>query len=183
MRPEQFASRHSSDESRREVIRVLAFAQNDNGWPLGILQAIAPDLAHALTQWTGKYCGDIRREQESGSVVPGSAADILQRNFADLPLWEDQATHVSKSSAHFDQHQLGDELRLRSFMGCCAPGFTFAYVAQPRSTLKFAELKSARLIGALTTENFEREVVLPPGAKFQVIARDIVSRTITLREI
>lgn len=158
-----------TEEARKRVISVLAHAGNDNGWPLAMLAVLEPRLSRGLAAWTAGGYEDIRKAQESGSAVDGSSADCLNQTISLLPYWSGSATHVSKDARWFDRVSNG-LLELKSMMGCCAPGFTFAYVSCPRAILSFTQLKSARLIGALTTENCEREVVLLPGTRLRVVS-------------
>ncbi len=177
-----FTSKYSDDSALLAAIRVLAGGRNDNGWPLGMLSVLAPDLAMALDQWTAGGYEEIRNAQEEGRVKAGSPADQLIKNFSKLPLWGGRATHVSKSPELFDRIRNEGKITLSSFMGCCAPPHTFAYVSKPSATLRFTKLSSARLVGALTHENLEREVLLPPGASFDLVDWDMGNRNLTLHE-
>jgi hypothetical protein len=163
------------------TISTLAHAENDNGWPLAMLEAIEPRLSRGLHAWTAKDFGAIRKAQEQGALHVGTIAQDLADTIELLPKWNDSATHVSKDSTWFERLSAG-YLELRSFMGCCAPGYNFAYVSHPRARLAFTGLKSARLIGALTRENLEREVVLLPGSRFRVSTVDMRTATIHLVE-
>lgn len=178
-----FREKYGGGEIRLRVIATLAFASNDGGWPLGMLEVIAPGLARSLQHWTAGGYASIRRAQELGHVVQGSPADILQTSIEDLPAWRGRAVHLSKSLDLFDRVRNDRELKLRSFMSCSAPPFTTAYVAgREVVTLKFTKLRTARLIGALSTENLEREVLLPPRARF-ALARAEAGRVLILHEM
>jgi hypothetical protein len=179
---ELFRQSYQNEPELSAAIAVLARHKNDDGWPLGMLTALKPELARALEHWSAEGYEDIRHAQENEAVVLGSDAHNLQANFHLLPLWRGRAIHVSKDPLWF--HRLRDErLTLKSFMSCCAPGHTFAYVSNPAATLVFTRVITGRLVGALTTENLEREILLPRGALFRVRALDLSTRTIKLTEI
>lgn len=179
---ETFRQTYQNEPELSAAIAVLARHKNDDGWPLGMLAALKPELARALEHWSAGDYEDIRHAQEHDAVEPGSDAHNLEANFDLLPLWRGRAIHVSKDPLWF--HRLrGGRLVLKSFMGCCAPGHTFAYVSNPAATLLFSRLITARLVGALTTETLEREILLPPAATFRVHAIDAVAKTIKLTEI
>lgn len=177
-----FARKYSDHAARADAIRLIARAKNDNCWPLGMLRVLAPELAFALKHWTASGYETIRNAQEGGRVVAGSPADKLLKNFPELPLWRGRATHVSKSPELFDRIRNDRKLTLGTFMGCCAPSHTFAYVSRPSAMLRFTKLRSARLVGALSEENLEREVLLPPGANFALVDWDMGKRILTLHE-
>ena len=170
-----------SEQARAEVIKTLALAESDGGWPLAMLDAIEPRLSRGLMGWTAKDYGAIRRAQEMGDLAACPLASELAQTVSLLPRWEGDATFFSKNATWIERLATGF-LELRSFMGCCAPGYTFAYVSCPRATLQFANLKSARLIGGLTRENLEREVLLLPGTRFHVVDIDKLTNTVHLAE-
>lgn len=178
----EFSKRFASENClMKSVIETIATSPNDNGWPLAMLTALQPSFANALRYWSAQGYKEIRYAQESESVVVGSPAYHMEANFSLLPLWNAQATHVSKDPNWFSRLQCGT-FELRSFMGCCAPGYTFAYASSPVATLKFSSLKTARLVGALSAENLEGEVLLPKGAVFRVTSMDRATKTIYLTE-
>jgi hypothetical protein len=177
-----FARTYSGEDLRLQAIATLARAKNDNGWPLGILEVLLPELAGALADWTAGGYESIRRAQEAGRVATGSAADLLQKNFAALPRWRGTAVHLSKSLDFFDQLRNERELTLRSFMCCSAPPYKTVIDGPDVVTLRFTKLLTARLVGALSTENLEREVLLPTGARFAVVGADI-GRVLILHEV
>lgn len=166
----------------RAVVTVLAHAKNDNGWPLAMLAVLRPKFAKALADWTANGYEEIRQQQESDTVRLGTHAKHLERHFSLLPKWHGEAVHISKDEEWFQRVRYGI-LELKSFMGCSTPGNTFAYVRYPAATLKFNSLKTARLVGALTKEICEGEVLLPKGSIFQVTSVDKQSRLIFLEEI
>jgi hypothetical protein len=177
-----FAQNYSREASRHQAIATLARAKNDNGWPLGMLKVLVPELASALENWTAGGYELIRRAQEAGHVASGSAADLLQKHFAALPRYRGRAVHLSTSLDFFDQLRNTRELTLHSFMSCSAPPYKTAIHGLDVSTLRFTKLLTARLVGALSTENLEREVLLPPGARFAVVRAD-TSRVLILHEL
>jgi hypothetical protein len=180
---EAFAKKYSSRSLRLQVIATLARAKNDGGWPLEILEVLMPELARGLRSWTGRGYQSIRGAQELGYFAPGSATDLLQRNLSELPLWRGKAAHLSKSLGFFDRVRNDRTLALRSFMSCSAPPYTTAYVDGPDViTLRFTKLLTARLVGALSTENLEREVLLPAGSRFSVVRAD-KGRVLILHEM
>lgn len=166
----------------KKVITTIAKAKNDNGWPLGMLGALQPQLAKALEYWSAGGYESIRREQESDAVSPGNHASHLEAYFSLLPLWKGEAQHFSKDRGWFNRLACGT-LELKSYMGCCSPGHSFAYADPPSAVLKFTKLKTARLVGALTTENLEGEILLPKRAIFHVVSVDKSSKTICLEEM
>lgn len=166
----------------KSAIATIANAKNDNGWPLAMLNALQPQLAKALGHWSAGGYDDIRREQEAGTVISGTHASHLETYFSLLPRWNGEAQHFSKDHGWFNQLACGT-LKLKSFMACCSPGHSFAYANPPAVILKFTLLKSARLVGALTTENLEGEVLLPKEAIFRVISVDKVSQAVCLKEM
>jgi hypothetical protein len=163
------------------VVSIIAMSPNDNGWPLAMVRVLEPKLANALGHWTAGGYEDIRRSQEQSTVAPDSHAYNLEQYFSLLPLWPGDAQHVSKDRKWFERLECG-EFEAKSFMGCCSPTHTFAYVSVPAVTLKFSLLKTARFVGALTTENFEGEILIPKGARFEVTALDKSKRIIYLEE-
>jgi hypothetical protein len=165
----------------KAVISKIAKANNDNGWPLGMLEALHPKLGKALCFWSAGGYEEIRQAQESGAVKPISYAAHMEAYFPLLPRWRNTARHFSKDPKWLDL-ATGELLELKSFMSCCSPGFIYAYANPPRATLNFAKLKSARLLGALSKENLEGEVLLPRGAVFRVVSVNIVSRIVLLEE-
>lgn len=184
MGEEQFSRPYQASRSLRlRAIKALADHKNDNGWPLGILKALNEELSEALADWSAGGYEDVRKDQEANNVLPGSTADKLERNFDDLPLWKEHATHYSKVSTLYERLKNGGGFELRAFMSCCAPGYTPAEVAHPRSTLLFTKLKSARLVGALSTTSLEHEVMLPAGSRFEVVSVDEITRLIKLKEL
>lgn len=177
-----FRNRFANDiRLMKSVIATIAKSQNNNGWPLAMLGALQPQLASALEHWSAGGYEDIRCAQESGDVKIGTHAHNMEIHFSLLPLWHGEAIHVSKDPEWFSRLECGT-LELKSFMGCCAPGHTFAYVSAPAAILKFSSLKTARLVGALTTENLEGEVLLPKGAMFRVVSVHKASNTICFAE-
>jgi hypothetical protein len=106
----------------------------------------------------------------------------LEQHLKYLPRWRGIARHYSKSARWFEVLAKG-HLQLESFMGCCKPSYTFAYALDYAAVLIFTELRSARLVGALTLENCEGEVILPRGATFKVISADRASREVVLAEV
>ena len=168
--------------SKKKIIRLLADRENDGEYPLAILREINEDLSEALTAWTSGHYEKIRCSQESGDVGSGSLAYKLQSNLNDLPSWKKRATHYSNESLLYDQLYDRREFTLLSCMSCSAPGFKPAEVSMPMSTLVFRELKSARLVGALSTTNCEHEVILPANSNFKVIRVDRSNREIFLEE-
>lgn len=177
-----FTLNYSLGNARLQAIRVLAHTKHDNGWPLGMLHVLAPELAPALEEWTAGGYEAIRLAQDEDRVRPGSPADMLLKHFPDLPLWRGTATHVSKSADLFDRIRNERGLTLTSFMGCCAPLHTFAHVSNPKATLRFTKLRTARLVGGLSTEGLEREVLLPAGARFILTKWNMAGRVLTLHE-
>ena len=165
---------------REEMIAVLASAEFDGEWPLGLLKAFDPQLARGLTCWTAGGYEEIRKAQETGKIKAGTAAFDLAESFHRLPIWHGPITHASKDKSWFTRLPAGETLVLKSFMGCCAKGHSFGYATTPAATLSFTKLKSARLVGALSKENMEREVLLPDGARFSVVSVDLSSRFIHL---
>ena len=183
MGEEDFGQRYSSPKSLRDkVILLLADRENHGDVPLGLLRGINPELSDALRAWSAGDYEKIRKAQESNSVVAGSMADKLQRNFEDLPLWKKEATHYSKVSFLYKLLKDGGEFTLKASMSCSAPGFRPAEVSVANSTLVFKNLRTARLVGALTTTMLEHEVMLPAGATFTVVDVDHAKRLITLEE-
>ena len=144
-----FARKYSDHAARVDAIRLIARAKNDNGWPLGMLRVLVPELAFALKHWTAGGYETIRNAQEGGCVIAGSPADKLLKNFPELPLWRGRATHVSKSPELFDMIRNERKLTLGSFMGCCAPLHTFAYVSRPNATLRFTKLATGYLVAVI----------------------------------
>lgn len=178
-----FRERFTKDANiMRLVIETIAKEKNDNGWPLGMLNVLVPELAEALKSWTAGGYEGIRREQEISRIKPGSNAHRLETYFPLLPKWDNEAYHFSKDNTWFCRFKQVPRLELKSFMGCCSPGHSFAYVSNPAVVLKFSALKTARLVGALTTENCEGEVLLPRGATFRVASIEQFSNTIFLEE-
>lgn len=164
---------------QKKIINSLALAENDNGWPLGMLAIIRPRLAGALTSWSAGGYDEIRRAQEAGS--PHVHAAAINDEFHFLPKWSDRVTHVSKDDAWFSVFADGS-YQLRSFLSCCGSDGSFAYVSHPAVTLVIDHPKTARLLGALTTENFEQEVIFPNNTSFRLKRMDIASRRIHLIE-
>jgi len=182
MSEDAFRKRFAGDKCLMEsVIATIANSPNDNGWPLAMLGALKPQFASALKHWSAGGYEEIRHAQESDNVMVGTSAHNMETHFPLLPHWRGEATHVSNDSGWFSRLECGT-LELRSFMGCCAPGYTFAYVSEPTAVLKFSSLQTARLIGALTTENLEHEVLLPKGATFRVVSVHKEIKTICLSE-
>lgn len=181
---EEFGRRYSSPKSLREkMILLLADRKNHGEVPLDLLRGINPELSDALRAWSAGEYEKIRKTQESNSVVAGSMADKLQRNFKDLPLWQKVATHYSKVSVLYKLLKNGGEFTLKASMSCSAPGFRPAEVSVANSTLVFRKLKTARLVGALTTTMLEHEVMLPANAKFLVVDVTHAGQLSTLEEI
>lgn len=177
-----FRKRFTSDKGLMEsVISIIANSPNDNGWPLAMLGTLQPKLANALKDWSAGGYEEIRHAQESDNVIVGTTAHDMETHFSLLPLWYGEATHVSKDPRWFNRLECGT-LELTSFMSCCAPGYTFAYVSKPATVLKFLSLKTARLVGALTTENLEHEVLIPKGTTFRVVSAHKATNTICLSE-
>ena len=92
-----------------------------------------------------------------------------------------RVTHVSKDDAWFSIFAAGS-YQLRSFLSCCGSDGSFAYVSHPAVTLVIDRPKTARLLGALTTENFEQEVIFSNNTIFRSKRVDISNRTIHLVE-
>lgn len=179
---EAFKSEFTSNRRLiKSVIRTIAKSPNDGDFPLGMLEVLEPQLARALASWTSGGYEDIRRAQETDMVKAGTLAHHLETLFPLLPLWHGEANHYSKDASWFNQLE-GERLELKSFMGCCAPGYTFAYAIRPAAILKFTSLRTARLVGALTKENCEGEVLLPKGAVFRVVSLSEKRKTICLEE-
>lgn len=166
----------------KSVIAIIANTKNDNGWPLAMLDSLQPQLAEALRHWSAGGYEDIRRAQETDTVRFGTHANNLETHFSLLPPWHGDAQHFSKDPGWFDKVACGT-LELKSFMGCCSPGHIFAYATRPAAVLRFTALKTARLVGALTTENMEGEVLLPKGAIFRVVSEDKFTNIISLEEM
>lgn len=169
----------SNDRAQKTVIKVLAESENDNGWPLAMLHAIKPDLAEALRQWSAGMYEDVRLAQERS--LSNEVADVMEAELHNLPRYRDCVTHVSKDSAWFERFQ-GGRLELRSFLSTSGIGGSFAYAAKPAVTLRIERPRRARLIGALTTENFEREVLFPKGTCLRLVRMDRVRKVIDLVE-
>ncbi len=180
---EEFHKTFTKNESLMKlVIATIAKAKNDNGWPLEMLAALQPKLAKALESWSAGGYEDIRRVQEDNAGGAGIHACYLETYFSLLPEWKGEAQHFSKDRGWYKRLACGT-LELKSYMGCCSPGHSFAYADPPSAVLKFIKLKTARLVGALTTENLEGEILLPKGAIFRVVSVDKSSKTIYLEEM
>lgn len=165
----------------KSVIATIANAKNDGLWPLAMLSAFQPQLSDALLHWTAGEYEDIRKEQESRIVKVGSPAHHMEQHFSLLPLWHSDAYHFSKDPAWFKQLECGT-LELKSFMGCSSPGHVFAYALPYAVVLKFSSLSTARLVGALTADHLEGEILLPRGSIFRVVKLHKRSKTIYLEE-
>lgn len=181
--PEEFHKAFTNNESlMKSAIATIANAKNDNGWPLGMLDVFQPQLASALTYWSAGGYEDIRHAQENNAVGIGTHACHLETYFSLLPRWGGVAQHISNDYGWFNRLACGT-LKLKSFMSCSSPGHSIATVDKPEAVLKFTMLKTARLVGALTTEVLEGEILLPKGAIFRVVSVDKSSKTICLEEM
>lgn len=169
------------DSIGKAVISVLAHAKYDNGWPLEMLHELSPNLADALKDWSANGYEKIRTAQEADNTASLNHAIFLESEFFLLPIWHGTVRHYSKDLSWYNRLKAG-QLQLQSFMGCCSNGHTFAYALNYAVILEFTNLKSARLVGALTTENCEGEVLLPKGSIFRVVSVDHNSSTIYLEE-
>lgn len=147
-----------------------------------MLKALRPDFADALDYWARRGYYRIRHAQEHGNTGSVPEALILQGGISVLPVWRGRATHFSKGPEWKEKLASGS-LRLESFMGCGQPGYTFAYALDWRTRLTFMQLRSARLVGFLGAEYGEGEVLLPPGARFEVVERDEAMTEVLLREV
>ncbi len=165
----------------RSVIATIANAKNDGLWPLAMLRAFQPQLSNALLHWTAGESENIRKEQESRMVKVGSHAHHMEQYFSLLPVWHNEAFHFSKDPAWFKKLECGS-LELKSFMGCSSPGHTFSYTLPHAVVLRFSSLKTARLVGALTTDHLEGEILLPRRATYRVVNIHKRSKTIYLEE-
>jgi hypothetical protein len=179
---ESFRDQFSKNKRILEsTICTLANAKNDGSWPLAMLRMIQPGLALALEHWTAGGFEAIRREQEADLINAGTHAHNMETYFSLLPLWHDTVRHYSKDPLWFRRLESGT-IKLNSFMGCSASGSEFAYALPPTVVLEISELKTARLVGALTLDHLEGEVLLPKGAVLKVIKLDKRSKTIYLKE-
>lgn len=166
----------------KSVIATIARANNDHPWPLAMLRALQPKLADALTHWSAGGFEDIRIAQESDTVALDSHAGYLERYFSLLPKWHKNVQHVSKDPEWLSR-VAGGTLVLKSFMSCSASGYNIASISPPCTILKFTNLTSARLVGALSTEILEGEVLLPREAVFSVVSKNYSSKIIVLAEV
>lgn len=177
----EFRKTYAAPQAKATLIALMAHQEYDNGWPLALLRELEPTFADALERWSGSSYEEIRRRIERGEAALDVYAKAMVDKFDLLPLWSGPVTHVSKDSGWLTRLQKGN-FRLPSFMSCCAEGYTHAYVHEPSAVLRFTALRTARLLGALTTESLEKEVLLPPGALFRVVKQEDW-RTILLEEI
>ena len=177
-----FSARYCGTALENEAITILARAKYDTAWPLAMLSLIRPQLAEALSFWTARGSTAVRNAQMNGNYDVCPQALSLEREISHLPLWKSSAIHYTKSRALLDKLKLHSIHKLESFMSCCPPGSSFAYVHDPVAVLVFTKLKSARLIGALTEEPHEREVLLPRGASF-IVVNDENPHDINLEEL
>lgn len=177
-----FRDELAADTDRmKDVIATLAKAPIDCLWPLAMLITLHPEFGHALDYWSSGGYEEIRQAQEADMVETGTHANHMETNFSLLPQWRGKARHFSKDSSWFKRLECGT-LELQSFMSCCSPGHSYAYVVPPAAVLEFSSLRSARLIGALSLEHSEGEVLLPKGAAFRVVSVRERSKTICLEE-
>ena len=183
LKDENAFKKKARDNGITETISALAHAEYDNGWPLGMLKTIQPQLAAGLKAWTAGESEAIRRDQELNKIKARTASFYLEKTFELLPIWHQTVTHASKKSDWLTRLPVGSTFELKSFMGCCTEGYSYAYASPPNATLSFSHLTTARLIGALSSENMEREAILPKGARFLVKSVNQSSKIIHLVQI
>ncbi len=179
----EFSITYGTDvETIKLMIEVLAKADYDNGWPLDMLEAIIPQFANALRFWTAGGFEDYRNAQKG---ICRKATDIVtnfENHFHLLPLWQDKVRHYSKDKSWLHKC-LGEKLTLDSQMSCCKRGYKYAYALDYSAVLVFNKLKTARLVGSLSTENCEGEVLLPKGSTFEVISINYENKIILINEV
>ena len=133
----------------------------------GILSYLRPNLHRLIEHWTGGNYSDIRDGQENNTLDDETQQEISNflMEWHLLPLPDRDFIHYSKDD-HWDSLEVGQELHLKSFMGCAPHGRK--HTGNGPARLRFQPSLQARFLGAFTMEQNEREVLIRPNAKFVV---------------
>ena len=179
----EFKEMYGKDlEIEKSVIETLANTEYDSVWPLNMLESIRPEFAQTLKLWTAHGFDDFRKTQNGSSRKLINEVKIFENNLHLLPRWNQEVHHFSKSNCWYELKP-NTTYKLDSQMSCCKKGYTHAYALDYAVVLIFKKLESGRLIGSLSTENCEGEVLLPKGTKYKVTSIQKKRREITLEEI
>jgi hypothetical protein len=172
-----------TDVEAKEIIGELAVSGEvtDEHWCMHILRYLRPQVHDFLSKWTAGRSGEIRAVQEfgGGSEEMMGLIEGFLKNFWLFPQTNKSFIHYSKDNTWHLRLKKGHVFQPRSFMSCAIMGSDFVYAATPR--LSFAPSKQSRYLGALTKECSEREVIIPPGAKFEVL--DVEGGVVVLSDI
>lgn len=169
-------------EEKRRAVRVLAKARCDGEWPWHMVGFFYPAFAEAIKQWSMGGWEDIRLAQCGRGTKLSSEMEVLARHFRLLPRWKRTAYHFSNDRQWFSRLKDGG-LTLDSFMSCTTDQSGKYINTTPESVLVFSGLSSARLLGSISREPWEKEVLLPVGAIFTVSRFDPTTRRIYLQEV
>jgi hypothetical protein len=174
----------SDERLRRRVIGTLARLSRKNkikegNAPLIILTSIDPELGDAVRAWTSGRFAAMRAAQEKEQGDYFDAVRRLESGLRHFPLWKKEVRHTSAHGPRWQEILSTGRLELTSFLSCSRLGYKTDYAFN--ITLVFRKLRSARLLGSLSAHHGEGEVLLPRGARFEVVERR--EAQVTLEEV
>ena len=157
-----------SDAEAKALIKILIKEiPGHENQSLGILSYLRPKLHRLIEHWTGGSYSDIRDGQENNTLDEETQQEISNflMEWHLLPPPDRDFIHYSKDD-HWDSLEVGQEIQLKSFMGC-AP-LDWEHTSNGPARLRFRPSTQARFLVAFTTVAKEREVLIRPNATFVV---------------
>ena len=164
----------SDEELRKKIVGALASLNkkreiSEGEAPLLILSKIDASFGDAIRCWTSGNFAEMRKAQEEGQGEFLDRVRCLESRLRYLPLWIEDIQHTSSDESSWRMLLSNGKLELKSFLSCSRLGYKTSYGV--KITLVFRKARGARLIGSLSAELGEGEVLLPRGAQFEVVER------------